>query len=54
VADAIERHRAYVAAETLATELLLNGPIADGHRIELPDGRAIHVGLHRLEPAAGH
>ncbi len=47
VAAAIETHRAWIMAETLATELILaGGPLAEAHRVELSDGRAVHVGIH--------
>jgi isoleucyl-tRNA synthetase len=48
VRAAVEEHRAYVMGETLARELVLDGPLADAHRGELPDGRALHIGLHKL------
>ena len=53
VAAAIEAHRELIAAEVLATELVLDGNgkrhrhPGDGHRVELADGRAIHVALTR-------
>jgi NAD(P)H-flavin reductase len=31
--------------ETLAEELVVDGPLGDGHHVELPDGRILHVGL---------
>jgi len=43
---ALEVHRRFLRGETLAVELLVNGPISDAHRAELADGRAYHVGLH--------
>jgi isoleucyl-tRNA synthetase len=43
---AIEAHRRFVQDETLATELVIGGPISDPSRGELADGRAYHVGLH--------
>ncbi|MGQ0616343.1 MAG: isoleucine--tRNA ligase [Acidimicrobiia bacterium] len=49
VADALGRHREYVMGEVLALDLVLDGPLSDGHRIELADGRAIHAGLRRAE-----
>ena len=52
VAAAVEAHRAYVMEQTLATELVLRGPISDGRRYELPDGRAVHVGVSRSSPGA--
>ena len=39
----------YVKGETLARELLVDGPISDSHRGELPDGRAIHIGLSKVD-----
>ncbi|HEV7887543.1 MAG TPA: isoleucine--tRNA ligase, partial [Acidimicrobiales bacterium] len=47
VGAAVAAHRDYVMAETLALELVLDGPLADPHRGELPDGRAIHIGLSK-------
>jgi isoleucyl-tRNA synthetase len=49
VAAAVERHRGYVTEQTLALEMLLAGPVTDARRYELSDGRAIRVGLSRLE-----
>jgi len=49
VAGAVEAHRPYVMEQTLALELVLGGPIAEARRYELPDGRALHVGLSRAE-----
>jgi isoleucyl-tRNA synthetase len=49
VKDALTTHRDYVMGETLARELIVNGPLANGHRGELPDGRAILIGLSRLD-----
>jgi isoleucyl-tRNA synthetase len=46
---ALEAHRAWVAEQTLAPKLVLAGPISDGRRYELGDGRALHVGLHKLD-----
>jgi isoleucyl-tRNA synthetase len=46
VRAAIEYHRDWVAGETLATEVLF-GELSAGHRAELPDGRAIRIGLAR-------
>jgi isoleucyl-tRNA synthetase len=43
---AIEEHEGYLRDETLAVELLVNGPVAESHRAQLADGRAYHVGLH--------
>ena len=47
VAAAVDHHRAYVVEETLADELVLAGPISDARRGQLPDGRAVHIGLRR-------
>ncbi|HEX2038740.1 MAG TPA: DUF5915 domain-containing protein, partial [Acidimicrobiales bacterium] len=48
VRAAVEAHREWVAEQTLARELVLAGPISDGRRYELSDGRALHIGLHKL------
>jgi isoleucyl-tRNA synthetase len=48
VKAAVAAHADWFRAETLATELVLNGPIADSHRVELADGRAVHVALDRV------
>ena len=48
VRAAVESHRGYVADQTLAGDLVLAGPISDGRRYELSDGRALHVGLHKV------
>jgi isoleucyl-tRNA synthetase len=55
VAEAVEAHRGLVMAEVLAVELVVdsNGkghhhPI-DGHRVELPDGRAIRISIARAD-----
>ncbi|HEY2813346.1 MAG TPA: class I tRNA ligase family protein, partial [Acidimicrobiales bacterium] len=45
VGEAIGKYRAYIMDETLAIELVMAGPLSDGHRIELTDGRAVSVGL---------
>jgi len=46
VRAAIERHKDYITAETLAVDLVLAGQrLADGHRLELADGRAVYAGL---------
>ncbi|MDQ1437569.1 MAG: isoleucyl-tRNA synthetase [Acidimicrobiaceae bacterium] len=49
VRAALEVHRPTIMAETLARELLVDGPLADAHRGELPDGRAIHIGLSKID-----
>lgn len=45
--QAVDRHGDYVKAETLATELMRVDELASGHRLELPDGRAIRIGVVR-------
>jgi isoleucyl-tRNA synthetase len=46
VRAAIERHKDWIAAETLAVDVVLApGRLADGHRLELADGRAVYAGL---------
>jgi len=40
----VERHRPFVEQETLAVEVAF-GPLSNGHRVELPDGRALRAGL---------
>ena len=47
VAAAADAHRPRVMEQTLATELVLAGPISDGRRYELPDGRAVRIGVTR-------
>jgi isoleucyl-tRNA synthetase len=47
VRGAVETHRDRVQRETLALELSIVDRLTDGHRAELPDGRAIHIGLRR-------
>jgi isoleucyl-tRNA synthetase len=43
---AIERHKDYIATETLAVDVVIadNRPV-DGHRLELSDGRVVYAGL---------
>jgi isoleucyl-tRNA synthetase len=48
VRAAVEAHRDWVAEQTLARELVLAGPLSEGRRYELSDGRVVHVGLHKL------
>jgi isoleucyl-tRNA synthetase len=48
VRDAVEGHRDYLMAETLALDLVVAGPIAEGHRAELADGRHITIGLSKV------
>ena len=45
VARAVRAHEAYVREQTLATDLVLAGPITDARRFRLGDGRAVHIGL---------
>jgi isoleucyl-tRNA synthetase len=45
--DAVETHRDYVKEETLALEVLRVEELARSHRLELPDGRAVHIGVAR-------
>ena len=50
VRRAIEDNRAFVMEATLAVELELapeHRPLADGHRVEVGDGLAVHVAVHR-------
>ncbi|MEY2566500.1 MAG: isoleucyl-tRNA synthetase [Actinomycetota bacterium] len=50
VRPAVEAHRDYVMNETLARELVFaDRHIADAHRGELPDGRHVHIGLHKVD-----
>ena len=48
VAGAVEAHRGDVMEQTLALELVLAGPISNGRRYELSDGRAVRIGLSRV------
>jgi isoleucyl-tRNA synthetase len=45
VRAAIETHRDHIMGETLAVELAVADNLADGHRHELPDGRAIRMAV---------
>jgi isoleucyl-tRNA synthetase len=50
VRHALEAHRQMVAEETLAVEFQMaeaERPLSVSHRVELPDGRALHVAIHR-------
>jgi len=47
VRAAVEAHKESIASETLASELLVDGPISEAHRGELPDGRVVHIGLSK-------
>jgi isoleucyl-tRNA synthetase len=46
VEAALVAHRETIQREVLAVEIVFDGPVSDARRIELPDGRAIHAGLH--------
>jgi isoleucyl-tRNA synthetase len=46
VQAALEAHTDAIQREVLAAEIIFAGPITNARRIELPDGRAIHAGLH--------
>jgi isoleucyl-tRNA synthetase len=46
LARAIEAHRAWLMEQTLAVDLEL-AVLAEGHRGELPDGRAVKIGITR-------
>jgi isoleucyl-tRNA synthetase len=48
VRDAVERHQGWLMEQTLALELDL-APLAEGHRCELPDGRAVRIAVTRLD-----
>ena len=48
VAVALEAHRDYVAEQTLATDLVLAGPMSNAHRATLSDGRAVHIGISKV------
>jgi isoleucyl-tRNA synthetase len=40
-----------IAAETLATEVVVvDAPIVEGHRVELSDGRVVHLAVHVVAP----
>ncbi|MGH9155013.1 MAG: class I tRNA ligase family protein, partial [Acidimicrobiales bacterium] len=45
VAAAVATHRRWVAEQTLAADLVLAGSCGDPRRYELPDGRAVHIGV---------
>ncbi|HUR18006.1 MAG TPA: isoleucine--tRNA ligase [Acidimicrobiales bacterium] len=49
VAVAVQEHRSHVMAETLSIELAF-GDLVEGHRYQLPDGRAVGVGVTLIEP----
>ncbi len=42
---AVDSHKSYVAAETLAVEVLRVEALVDGQRLELHDGRQVRIGL---------
>ena len=47
--DAVEEHLIVVAGETLADEVIFrDGPISDGIRATVADGRAFHMGIVRM------
>jgi isoleucyl-tRNA synthetase len=48
VRAAVEAHRHWVGEQTLARELVVAGPLAEGRRYELADGRAVHLALHAV------
>ncbi len=53
VRAAVGAWRDYVMRETLADEFwFADQPLAEGHRIELADGRALHAGVHPLAATA--
>jgi len=43
--EAVEAHLDYVMAETLAVEVMAVPALSVGHRCELPDGRALRIGI---------
>ena len=53
VARAVRHHQAWIQEQTLASDLVIaDHPISESRRGELPDGRAIRIGLHVVTPAA--
>jgi isoleucyl-tRNA synthetase len=46
VGAALQANEGAIQREVLAEDVVFAGPISDARRIELPDGRAIHAGLH--------
>jgi isoleucyl-tRNA synthetase len=54
VADALRAHEDFVLRETLATELVLpdegHHRPGDAHRVELPDGRVVHLTVSPTHP----
>jgi isoleucyl-tRNA synthetase len=49
VRTALEQHRSFIAGETLAVEVLVVERLAESHRAQLADGRAVHVGIEVVE-----
>jgi isoleucyl-tRNA synthetase len=49
VRSAVDVHHDYVRSETLATELMVVDQLSNGHRLELPDGRHIHIGVVKAD-----
>jgi isoleucyl-tRNA synthetase len=45
IATALEAHREMVMSETLAIALVTDEKLVDAFRAELPDGRALHIGV---------
>jgi len=45
VRQAVRAHEAYLARETLASEVMLVDQLSDGFRYELTDGRVVHIGV---------
>jgi isoleucyl-tRNA synthetase len=45
---AVAAYKPWVMEQTLALELVFV-PLAEAHRGELPDGRALHIGVHKLQ-----
>jgi isoleucyl-tRNA synthetase len=48
VEEAVRTHATFVTEETLADELSFHPHLTDSHRAELPDGRAVHIQIHRV------
>ena len=46
---AVAAHLDYVKAETLAVEVMRVDALSEGHRAELPDGRAIRIGVAKSD-----
>jgi isoleucyl-tRNA synthetase len=46
LARAVDAHRSWLMEQTLAVDLEL-APLSEGHRGELPDGRAVRIGITR-------